>query len=332
MEVMEPAEPDPGNLTEKGKKMDNYKIAVIVNPVSANGKTAKRWPEVAAVMEKEGMVFDSFITQRPGDATILTRRALEQGYELIVAVGGDGTANEVINGFFERGLPVNGNAAAGFIPMGTGADLARTLGIPHRPVEAVRHLHTSAIREIDTGTVSYTTSDGLRQTRHFVNIAGLGLDGETAARANRTSKALSGFISFLWATVVTMLLYRNRQMTVAVDGKKIFEGPVTSVVAANGRYFGGGMCIAPDAVIDDRLFDVIIIHNLSKAKLLLNLSKVYSGAHVRAPQLKNHLLVLRGRKIKVESPGPVLLNLDGEQPGWAPVEVELQPLSLRIKG
>lgn len=127
---------------------------------------------------------------------------------------------------------------------------------------------------------------------YFVNIAGLGLDGDTVDRVNRTSKALGGFISFLWGTVASLMLYRNKEMAITVDDQPVFEGVVTIVAVANGRYFGGGMCIAPHAVMEDGLFDIVILHSLSKLNLLANLPKVYRG---RTWIIPNVLLCAAGR-------------------------------------
>lgn len=308
--------------------MNSKKIAVVVNPASANGTTAKRWPEIQSLMEKEGLSPAVFFTSGPGDATRLTRRAMEDGYDLIVSAGGDGTANEVVNGFISPQGIVREGVAVGFISMGTGGDLIKTLGIPKDPAEAVRHLLKSRCRPLDLGRVSYVRHDGEVDTRYFINVAGLGLDGDTVARVNRTSKVLGGFISFLWGTVASLLLYRNQPMTIVVDGKLICDAPVTFVVIGNGRYFGGGMFIAPPAEMDDGLFEVIILRNLSKVALLANLPKVYRGTHLGHPKITS----LRGRIVEIETSGSALLNLDGEQPGRAPVKIELISRALLVQG
>ncbi|MEW5784956.1 MAG: diacylglycerol kinase family protein [Bacillota bacterium] len=308
--------------------MNNQKIAVVVNPASANGMTARRWPEIAALLEQAGISFNEYLTRGPGDATEHTRRMLKESYDLIISVGGDGTANEVINGFFTPDGPVSKEAAVAFISMGTGSDLIKTLNIPKEPGEAVRHLANSSRRAIDVGRVSFTGHDGSAQTRYFVNIAGLGLDGDTVARVNRTSKALGGFVSFLWGTVISLLLYRNRRMAVTVDGELVCDAPVTVVVIGNGRYFGGGMCIAPHATMDDARFDIVLLNNMSKPALLANLPKVYKGTHLSHPKVTCR----HGQSVSITSPEIALLDLDGEQPGRAPVEIELLPGSLLIQG
>ncbi len=305
--------------------MKELKTAVVVNPASANGITARRWPEIAALMECEGLSFTSYMTEAPEHATELTRAALREGCDLIISVGGDGTHNEVMNGFFTPQGPLRPEARLSFVSMGTGSDLIKTLQIPKDPVEAVKRLAGGRQRAVDVGRLSFISHQGIKETRYYINIAGLGLDGDTVDRVNRTSKALGGFVSFLWGTVVSLMLYRNRQMAITVDGKPIFEGQVVIVAAANGRYFGGGMCIAPNAQMDDGLFDIVIMHSMGKLKLLANLPKVYQGTHLGHPLC----IALRGRKVVVETE-QALLNLDGEQPGRGPVEMELLPLALQV--
>ncbi len=307
--------------------MKTLKTAVVVNPVSANGATARRWPEIAVLMEQEGLTFETFMTEAPLHATELTREALRKGSDLVISVGGDGTHNEVVNGFFSPEGKLRQEAQIGFISMGTGSDLIRTLQIPKDPAQAVKHLAGSLPREVDVGRLSFISHAGDQETRYYINIAGLGLDGDTVDRVNRTSKALGGFISFLWGTLVSLTLYRNQDMAVSVDGEAIFDGQVTIAAVANGRYFGGGMCIAPHAVMDDGLFDIVIMHSLSKPNLLVNLPKVYRGTHLSHP----NCISLRGRKVVIEAE-QALLNLDGEQPGHGPVEMELLPLALQVKG
>ncbi len=308
--------------------MPSPKIALVVNPVSANGATAKRWPEVEALFQEADVEFSYSFTEAPEHATDITRTYLQQGYDLIISVGGDGTANEVVNGFFSEGQLINPQAAVAFMSTGTGRDLGRTIGTPPSINEAVQHILKSSVRPVDVGRVTFTNNRGAEEVRYFINVAGLGLDGDTVARVNRTSKALGGFVSFLWGTLVSLMLYKNKKMTITVDGAEICSEPVTVVVIGNGRYFGGGMCVAPQAVVDDGLFDIVILRGLSKLALLVNLPKVYCGKHLNHPRIES----LRGQNITVSSTDEALLDLDGEQPGCAPVTVELLPTALNLKG
>jgi len=307
--------------------LQSKEAAVVINPASGGGLAGKRWPKIAAALEQEGIKFVHSFTEKEGDATELTRQYLQDGYDLIISVGGDGTNNEVVNGFFYEGRSVRENAAIGFISTGTGSDLIRTLGIPKDYNAAAAHLLKSPTRDVDVGKIAYTNNQGVPESRYFINIAGLGLDGDTVGRVNRTSKALGGFVSFLWGTVLSLLLYRNKKMTVTVDGKMVCEGNITTAIIGNGCYFGGGMNIAPEARMDDGLFDIVILEGLSKIDLLLNLPGVYKGKHMGNPKI----IFLRGKNITVTSPEEPLLNLDGEQPGRAPVEIELLTRAIKIK-
>ncbi|MDW7739930.1 MAG: diacylglycerol kinase family lipid kinase [Bacillota bacterium] len=310
--------------------MQEIKAAVVVNPASANGKTGQKWPEMAAAFENEGLSFVYSLTEAPGHATEITARYLHEGYNLIISVGGDGTANEVINGFFTDGIDdaIRETRAFSFVSTGTGRDLSRTVGIPKDAGEAIRHIIDSPVRPVDAGRVQYINNQGYDEERYFINVAGLGLDGDTVARVNRTSKALGGFISFLWGTVVSLFLYKNQKMKIVVDGKEVCNEPITIVVVGNGCYFGGGMFVAPGAEMDDGLFDIIILRNLSKMNLLINLPRVYRGKHLSHPRIMS----LRGKNIEITSSGKALLNLDGEQPGRAPASVELIPGVINLKG
>ncbi|MFO7951860.1 MAG: diacylglycerol kinase family lipid kinase [Bacillota bacterium] len=307
--------------------MQFKKTAVVVNPLAGNGKAGRCWPDIAKAFEQEGIPIVFKFTQKAGDATAYARSYLQEGYNLIVAVGGDGTANEVINGFFEHGQAINREAAVAFISTGSGSDLNRTLGTPKNFAGMVKHIASAPVRSVDLGKVTYTNNRGIKELSYFINVAGLGLDGDTAGRVNRTSKKMGGFFSFFWATVISLILYRNQHMSITVDDNLLYDGPVTVVVAANGRYFGGGMKIAPWARMDDGLFDLVILHNLSKMELLLNLPSVYQGGHVNNPKIT----FLQGKSVKISSKGHALLNLDGEQPGKAPVEMQIMPLALNIK-
>jgi len=304
------------------------KAAVIVNPASANGATFKRWPEIASFFENERQEFVYSFTEGPDHATILARKYLHEGYDLVVSVGGDGTANEVVNGFFENGKPISRGATYGYISTGTGGDLGRTIGSSKVMAEAVKNIVNGTQRRVDLGKVSYISNSGEDEVRYFINVAGLGIDGDIVDRVNRTSKFFGGFLSFLWGTLVSVVFYRNKKMEISVDGKLICDEPVTTVVVGNGCYFGGGMKALPNAVMDDGYFDIVILHNLSKLNLLATLPKVYSGSHLNHPRITS----MRGRIVEVNSTEYALLNLDGEQPGRAPARVEILPGAINFTG
>jgi YegS/Rv2252/BmrU family lipid kinase len=246
---------------------------------------------------------------------------VDQGASLLVAVGGDGTVNEVANGI--AGLA---GVELAVIPRGTGWDFVRTYGIPRRLEEALAIARDGRAREIDLGRARYRSWRGGEEESYFANIASAGMSGAIAKRANETSKALGGKVSYVWSTLAVFARWRNSEVSVTVDGEER-RGRMQDVVVANGRYFGGGMKITPEASPDDGVFDVLLIGDLTKRDLLLQLPKIYLGRHLPHPQAE----LLRGTRVHVDAPAPLPVQLDGEQPGTTPAHFELVPRALRLR-
>ena len=181
----------------------------------------------------------------PGEATSLTRQALSEGAELIVCVGGDGTLNEVVNGFMGKHGPLRPETMLGFIPRGTGSDFIKTVPIPKAINRGLDVIKCSHARTIDLGRLQYRDHNGHLSQRYFHNVASFGLGGEVDARVNRGRKVFGGFISFIWATLISILIYNKKRIHLRVDDS--FDGKVISwnIAVANGQYHGGGMWIAP---------------------------------------------------------------------------------------
>jgi YegS/Rv2252/BmrU family lipid kinase len=251
----------------------------------------------------------------------LARQAADGGARLLVVVGGDGSVNEVANGIAGRdGVEI------AVIARGTGWDFVRTYDIPHDVARAARIAAGGAVREVDVGRVAFRGWDGSDRTALFANIASAGMSGAIAQRANETTKALGGKVSYLWATLAVFFPWRNDVIRVDVDGARR-EGRMHDVVVANGKYFGGGMMICPDAAPDDGLFDVLLIGDLTKRDLLLTLPKTYRGKHLPHPKAE----VLRGAVVTVHADEPLPIELDGEQPGTTPARFEVVPRALRVR-
>ena len=304
------------------------KIMAIVNPASANGRTGRAWRRIAEALAAAGLRFDSRHTSGSREATLLTRSALQQGYRTIISVGGDGTLNEVVNGFFEAeaGVLINPDARLGMISSGTGRDYIKTINYPRNVKEASQILARGRTRVIDIGYVRYQNNEGGAASSYFINIAGMGMDGATVERVNRTSKVLGGKISFLWGTIAALAQYRNRKVTLEIDGMIRYCGEATLVVIANGQYFGGGMRIAPESRLDSGHFDIIIADGLTKPEVIANLPRIYRGTHLTHPKV--HLM--RGTRVKAFSPEKVLLEVDGEQPGTLNAEFSIFPQKLSL--
>jgi YegS/Rv2252/BmrU family lipid kinase len=235
-------------------------------------------------------------------------------------VGGDGSVNEVANGIAQRDVEV------ALIPRGTGWDFARSQRIPRKVDDAIGVALNGATREIDLGRVHYHSWAGADETRWFANVASVGMSGAIAQRANETTKALGGKVSYALATLIVFARWRVGEVDVSV-GDESRTGRMHDVIVANGPYLGGGMKMCPDAASDDGVFDVLLIGNLTKRDLMLTLPKTYRGTHLPHPKAE----LLRGTVVTVDAPSPLPVELDGEQPGTTPVRFELVPRALRVR-
>lgn len=303
------------------------KTFLVVNPRSANGGTGKHWAEIGAKVKAALGEFGHAFTERPMDAARLARRALEQGYDCVVAVGGDGTLNEVVNGFFADGKALNPAAAIGLIPRGTGGDFRRTFGWEQDLASAVERLKGDGTRPFDVGLVEHTGHSGAREQRYFANICSFGVGGQVDAEVNRSSKALGGKLSFMIGSVKALLKYYDRKVRLSFDGGSPEELAITSVAVANGRYFGGGMMVAPKAETSDGLFDVTVWSGYGLKDFAFKAGSIYDGTHVKWPGTRT----LRCKRVQADSDEEVLLDIDGEQPGRLPCTISLLPAAIRLK-
>ena len=300
---------------------------IIVNPASGAGKTGRGWPEVAGRLREAGLDFDFAMTSCPGEATDLSRLAVREGRRLIVAAGGDGTINEVANGFFQDGEPPATESRFGILPTGTGGDFRRTLGIPRDPVEAAAILRAGRTRRIDAGRVTCTSPDGGLVVRHFVNIADAGIGGDVVDRVNNGRRVINGEVTFTLASLFTLLRWRNKPMTVVIDGEQR-DLVAQQVVVANCQYFGGGMRVAPRAVPDDGRLDVVIAGDLGMWENLRGLSEIRKGTHLDSGHPK--ISYALASRVEVSSPELVRVDADGEQPGVLPAVFEVVPAALEV--
>ncbi len=302
------------------------KTAFIVNPSAGNGSTASTWPFIEALAKDRLGPFDTYMTRRPGDAVVFAKNAAAEKTRLLVCVGGDGTLNEVVNGIMMHEKSFPSDVTLGFIPNGTGCDFVRTVSIPQNIEQAVDLIVSGSVRSIDLGVLVFQDHQGHDRCRFFHNIASFGLGGEVAQRVNRTTKALGPFVSFMWATLISIFLYGKKRIQISVDNDYKKEVVIWNVAAANGQYHGGGMWVAPDASVCDGLLHVTIIGDLTIPEVFLNLSKLYNG---RIYDI-NKVITLKGKKVAAISDDKVLLEVDGEQPGMLPVVVKTVPGALKV--
>lgn len=300
---------------------------IVVNPVSANNTTEKEWPQFSRILAEKGYEFETAFTEYSGHATELCRQALKAGYRTIMSVGGDGTMNEVANGFFEDDVPVSENARLVVFSRGTGCDFIKALGISKGIECLLDILEGNNERAIDVGCVRFTDDDNNKlSTRYFLNVADIGIGAETANRVNRHSKRLKGFLSFMLGAVTTIILYKNKDFEIVIDDDRVIKERLNSVIIANGRYFGGGMHVAPDAKLDDGVFDIVVFGDLSKPDLMKSFPLIYKGKHMSHPKLS----FFRGSRIKVKSGGKGLIEVDGEIPGSDDAEFTILPKAIKL--
>jgi diacylglycerol kinase (ATP) len=306
------------------------KVRVLVNPKAGGGAAARKLGAIERALEAAGVSHDVAETEAPGDATRLTRAARDDGVDCIAVVGGDGTINEVSQGYLDAdGGPLSGPDLA-LIPAGTGGDFRRTFGLGNDVERAVERLCRSEPRALDLGVLELTSDKGERVTRAFINIASFGIGGLTDRIVNSSPKWMGGRAAFFLGTLRAMAAYRNAPVVVRVDGKVVLEGPVLNVAIANGRYFGGGMKIAPDADPSDGLFDVVALYDLTRAQGIGLAYKIYQGTHLGSPGVR----VARGSVIEADPAlpwGEVLIDMDGETPGRLPLRARVAPGALKIR-
>jgi YegS/Rv2252/BmrU family lipid kinase len=306
------------------------KTYLIINPHSANGQTGRRWPELEAQVGKAIGDFGRAFTEGPMHACRLAREAIHKGYECIVAVGGDGTVNEVVNGFFEGGRVLNPAAALGLIARGTGGDFRRTFGWALDVGSAVARLGTEETQPFDVGEVQFMDHQGQPATRYFANISSFGASGLVVKTVNESSKALGGKLSFMLGSVRALLKYRDQRVRLTCDDRPAEELPITTVAVANGKYFGGGMQVAPHADTRDGLFHVTIWSGYGLKDFALKQKSIYSGQHLTWSGTRT-LECKTFSAEPAEGQGEVLLDVDGEQPGHLPCRMRVLPSAIRLK-
>ncbi len=310
---------------------------LIVNPASGGGRTGRQFDRIARAVREVRGEFEAVFTSRRGEAVDLARQAVRGGERMVVAVGGDGTVSEVVDGLSAAvaeardgtGPSVDPEFLFGCIPQGTGGDLARSLGWPGTPEEAARALAVGLTVACDVGQVEYVAEDGTRCRRHFVNESSFGVSGRVVRELARGGRLGGGKITYTLASAKALLAYRDQAVRWRVDGEAWVEERITAVAVCNGRYFGAGMLVAPEARLDDGWLDVTTWKGLGFADFLTKRRMLYDGSHVRLPNTR----CVRARVVEAEPLGgeEVLLDVDGEQPGRLPARWTLLPGALRVR-
>ncbi len=302
--------------------MAKLQTKVIVNPVAGARSTRRKWPIISRLLEGIGLSFDFDYTEGVGHAMELARVAASNGYRYLVAVGGDGTVNEVANGILSS---TNAKTMAlGVVSTGTGSDFARSTGLARDYTTACKNLTSTKRLTIDVGVVAYQR-DGKRQERFFVNSSGVGFDAAVVKETERLPKFFGGTIPYVAGMLRTLVSYRNKDIILKL-GDEEEHHRVLNIAVANGNYMGGGMRVAPDAELDDRLLDVVVIGNMGKLEILKEFPTVYKGTHVNHPKVS----VRKAPEVTIESAEPMLVYADGELLGECPASFRVLPKALSI--
>jgi diacylglycerol kinase (ATP) len=305
------------------------KTQVIVNPESNKGRTRHRWSEIKSALKNFIKDFKYEFTEKPRQATDLTREAIKSGTELIIGVGGDGTMNEIANGFFENRQVINPETALGVVPSGTGCDFTKSLNLPQNVRDALQVIARGGTKRIDVGRAAFTGPDGRPEERFFLNVADFGIGGEVVQTVNR-KRLERRASSYFRCLMTTALRFKNKRLRLRVDGLDFPREEYMIGAVANGRIFGKGMKISPQARLDDGLFDFVLVRGMKMLEFFFNSWKIYLGTHLAHPKID----LYRCRRIEAAPENreeEVVIELDGEQLGRLPATFDVLPLSLGVK-
>lgn len=298
---------------------DRRDPVLIINPTAGRGQAGKQVHAIAQRLRESGFLNCVWhYTQASGDAERLARAAAQDGASLVVAVGGDGTVHEVVNGILGT------SATLGIIPYGTGNDFARALGLHGSLAAACGALAQGETRRVDVGTIEGLGTGG---PRRFLVLTGTGFDAQTARTVNEGINYLSGAPAYVWGAILTARKFMPFRLSLTLDDIQTIETPAMFVSVANTEMTGGGMKIAPGAQPDDGLLDICLVRETSKKDLLWQLTKVFDGRHVDHPAVT----MLRASRITLNADPPQPLLIDGEVCGTTPAAITIERQALPVK-
>ncbi len=298
---------------------------VVVNPAAAAGRVGRDLPALRVAIEGRLGPCHFVSTTRAFDAAALARDAAAGGATRVLSLGGDGTHHEVVNGLMQHaGAPVT----FGVLPVGTGGDLRRTLGVSTL-AEALEAIVSRPARLVDVGHATFLDDTGRERERWFVNLASCGMSGLVDRLVNGASKRLGGTLSFALGTLRALARYQPARVHIEADGRDLGEHDVALVVVGNGRYAGGGMHLCPEARLDDGALDLVVVPHAGLVRSLGRTPHLYRGTVASVPGV----VALRAREVQVGCVrGTAWLDLDGESPGRAPVTFRALSARLLLAG
>ena len=301
------------------------KTAFILNPAAAGGRSGKLFQKISNQINSLYPERKVLISDYPGHASELARKLAHEGTDQIIGCGGDGTFNQIVNGLFENRKAIHPNLVFGTLPMGTGSDFIRTLMLPKDLNQALQCLKNGRQSKIDVGCAAMAQKQGSRD-QYFLNILSCGLSAEVANQINNSSAPGGSFFRYMSNTILGIAKFKNKNISIRINDSVLFQGPFSMLAIANGRYFGGGMLVAPQAKVNDGKFQVVIIKAVPKLRLLARFPSIYSGKHLKYAET----LVAESERVEASSTDSVLIESDGESPGALPLKVDCLKQSLNM--
>ena len=312
---------------------NSLSICAILNPTAGNGQAGRQRTNIEKELAKQTDHWVVWDTQRSGHATELAQQAGEQGYKLVVAIGGDGSVHEVANGLMA--LPKETRPILGVIPFGTGGDFRRSLDVPKNIPQAVHILAKGADREIDIGLAKVTNANGEPEQKYFINVAGFGANGEVADKSNRWSKRFGGKVTFLNATIHTTFTYHAPRVRLKwknsnTQETEIWTGELLSCFLANAAFCGGGMQVAPNTALGDGQIHLRVLPKMSVSSQLFHLPKLYNDEIHKVPN--SVVQTISSLEAAPHRREVIQIHLDGELAGKLPAEFSLIEKALTVRG
>lgn len=306
--------------------MDKLSWMVIVNPKAGMGYGLRDWPLISNQLNKCGVEFTCVFTEKKYHAVELTVKAINDGYRKIVAVGGDGTVNEIVNGIFIQKQVATTDILLAVIPVGTGNDWVRMFGVPQHYSEAVKAIVETCTVCQDVALIGYTETR-VTHRRYMANVAGIGFDAIANRYFNKMKdEGRKGRGLYIVGVIKALLKYKSKRFIIKLDNEVFFDGYMFNASIGIGPYNGGGMNPMPAAVFNDGLIDITIVRRINKLWMLGSFRKLYNGKIYTHPKV----LAAQARRIEVESFPPSPIEIDGEALGFSPFVFEVVPESITV--
>ncbi len=297
----------------------------IVNMAAGGGRTKRDWPIIAQILQREGVRYEPYFTDRRLHASIIARNKIKEGYSKIIVVGGDGTMNEVINGVFSQKRIHTTEVMLGMISVGTGNDWAKTFNIPADYEGAVETIKQQKTFIQDAGLVNYR-KNGKEWKRYFINIAGLGFGAKVVERTNRMKeKGKSGPMLYFYNIFYSLMQYKSKKAVIEIDGTS-YDRKIFSLNVGIGKYNGGGMIQVPHAIADDGLYSITLIKKIGKLNVIANMKKLYNGDIVKHSKVETYM----AKSVQIDGSSLLKVETDGESLGHGPVRFEIIPRSVTV--